>query len=350
MRRLVASLMVLVLSVAMTAASAGSAGMSDDPLVSKSFVDEELVPDLVAAGYESADEALKSVLENAVAGYDDGGYDFASGYVSVFMPKGSGIELTDGASAILHGGSASISASEGSVIDVSLGEELTGGAMKLRVRYFLVEDTHAVVRAEADSAVLVSGDYRLSDGAERAVTAYGDVAVTAWYYKYIKYIRDNGYYHDWDAASFHPNVPTTRAELVYALWVAAGRAEAASETFSDVPASEWYAEAVAWAARNRIVNGYGDGRFGPENSVTREQVAAIMYRYAVYKGDSVSARNDLSGYTDREKISDWALEEMRWANAEGLITGKTTTTLVPSGTATRAELAAIIMRFLESRS
>ena len=114
-----------------------------------------------------------------------------------------------------------------------------------------------------------------------------------------------------------------------------------------VAAGQWYASPIAWAAANGIVDGYGDGRIGPNDTITREQMAAILYRYAQYKGYSVAARADLSVYTDGAQVSSWALTSMQWANARGLVTGNTATTLNPGGSATRAELATILMRFCE---
>ena len=111
---------------------------------------------------------------------------------------------------------------------------------------------------------------------------------------------------------------------------------------------QWYTDAVIWAASNGIVKGYGNGKFGPADTLTREQFATILHRYAAYKGYDTSKRAALSTYTDAASISVWARDAMQWANAEGLIRGRTETTLVPKGSATRAEAAAILMRFLET--
>jgi len=120
-----------------------------------------------------------------------------------------------------------------------------------------------------------------------------------------------------------------------------------ANNFTDVKNGEWYTNAVIWANANDIVSGYGNGLFGTNDPITREQMAAILYRYAGYKGYDVTAAANLSAYTDAADISGWAEKAMRWANAEGLITGRTTTTLVSGGTATRAEVASILNRFVE---
>ena len=110
-------------------------------------------------------------------------------------------------------------------------------------------------------------------------------------------------------------------------------------------ADAWYADAVNWAAANGIVSGYGD-TFGPNDTLTREQLAAILCNYAAFKGQDVSARADLGVYADAASVSDWATDALSWANAKGLITGMTSETIVPQGDATRAQLAAILERFL----
>ena len=110
----------------------------------------------------------------------------------------------------------------------------------------------------------------------------------------------------------------------------------------------YYTDAVNWAAANSIVNGVSETSFAPDDPITREQMAAILYRYAQFKGYDLTADNDLSAYADASQISAYAAAAMRWANAEGLITGVTSTTLNPKGDATRAEVATILMRFAEN--
>ena len=146
-----------------------------------------------------------------------------------------------------------------------------------------------------------------------------------------------------------PNTTTTRAMLVTVLYRLENKPEISSiGIFDDVPEGEYYSEAVAWAAANGIVNGYGDGTFGPDDILTREQMAAIMYRYAKYKGYDVSDRANLSDFTDADEISGYAAEAMAWVNAEGIINGTSETTLEPVGDATRCQFAAILYRFCEN--
>ena len=118
--------------------------------------------------------------------------------------------------------------------------------------------------------------------------------------------------------------------------------------FTDVEAGSWYEDAIIWAAANGIVEGYGDGTFFPDADVTREQMAAILYRYAEYAGLDVTGRGDLTAFPDGESVSAWAEENVSWAVAEGLLTGRDDGTLDPAGTATRAEIATILMRYCET--
>lgn len=117
--------------------------------------------------------------------------------------------------------------------------------------------------------------------------------------------------------------------------------------FSDVTPDDWYSTAVYWAQYQGIVSGYSDGRFGPNDTITREQMAAILYNYAQYKGYDTTQSADLSQYTDAAQIGAWAAEALSWANAEGLVNGTDATTLTPKGNATRAQVAAVLMRFYQ---
>ena len=149
---------------------------------------------------------------------------------------------------------------------------------------------------------------------------------------------------------FGPNLSTTRGMIVTILYRMDGSPAAGSSAFADVAPGAYYASAVAWASANGIVTGYEDGSFGPEDPITREQMAAFLFRYARYKGLDVSAQANLSGYTDAGRISPYAVEPLRWANALGLITGTTADTISPTGSATREQAAVILTRFIRNTS
>ena len=172
---------------------------------------------------------------------------------------------------------------------------------------------------------------------------FTDVAPNAWYKDAVQYAYDNGLMTGVSADAFAPEQTTTRAMIVSILARLEGVESAQAAGFADVN-DEWYATAVNWAANVGVVNGYEDNTFRPNQPITREQLAAILMNYSAYKGRDVSARADLNNYTDQP--SAWATETMSWAVAEGLISGVTADQLQPQGNATRAQVAAILQRFL----
>lgn len=176
-----------------------------------------------------------------------------------------------------------------------------------------------------------------------------DVNVNDWYHEAVDYMVERGLMNGTSATTFAPNTTTTRAMLVSVLYRMENYpAVVGAASFNDVPAGQYYTDAVAWASANGIVTGYGNGNFGPNDTLTREQMAAIIYRYAAYKGYDVSARANLSGYTDAAQISGYAADAMAWINAEDIIGGTSATTLSPAGNATRCQFAVILMRFCEN--
>ena len=196
-----------------------------------------------------------------------------------------------------------------------------------------------------DTNVTVEATFVLDDGAGLPFT---DVAVGDWYYDAVAYVYENGLMTGTSGTLFSPNATTTRAMIVTILYRLEGSPVAnGSAGFTDVAYGTWYTAAVNWAAANEIVTGYGSGKFGPMDPITREQMAAILFRYADFKGMDTTARADLSGYTDAGDISAYAVEAMSWANAEGFITGTTATTLKPQGSATRAQVATILTRYAQ---
>ena len=177
---------------------------------------------------------------------------------------------------------------------------------------------------------------------------FADVSGSDWFYNDVRYVYEKGIMDGTGADRFSPNVPLTRAMIVTILYRMAGSPSVSgSSDFTDVAAGKWFAKAVAWAAANGIVNGYGSGLFGPNDPVTREQLAAILYRYAVYGGmTAVTLEENLGGFADTAQLSAYAIQAMNWAVGQGLINGSGSN-LVPKAQATRAQVAAIIHRYLE---
>jgi hypothetical protein len=184
--------------------------------------------------------------------------------------------------------------------------------------------------------------------AEGLCHPFTDVQTTDWFHEAVDYVWQNGLMNGMGDDLFEPATTTSRAMVVTVLHRMEGSpASGAESVFTDVAPGEWYAEAVAWANENGIVLGYGDGRFGPRDAVTREQMVTILYRYLLDRGQAAPAEGSLDAFADRDEVSDWALDAMRWAVGTGLVNGRAADTLVPRSTATRAEIATLFMRFRE---
>lgn len=182
--------------------------------------------------------------------------------------------------------------------------------------------------------------------AGQAASPFDDVTADDWFYQDVCYVYQAGLMRGTQARRFSPELPLTRGMVVTILY----RSEEPAGTqkrpsFTDVAPDGYYADAVAWAAAEHIVAGYGGGLFGPEDQVTREQLAAMLYRYAAYKGYDVSSRASLDPFADHSAISDYALTSVSWAKATGLLGGRADGLLAPAGSASRAEAAAILHRF-----
>ncbi|MBQ2888280.1 MAG: S-layer homology domain-containing protein, partial [Firmicutes bacterium] len=166
-----------------------------------------------------------------------------------------------------------------------------------------------------------------------------------WAADAIQYVADKGLMTGVTENTFAPGLATSRAMITTILYRLAGSpAVEGKAAFTDVAYGQWYSDAIRWAEMNKIVGGYADGSFGPNDNITREQLAVMLWRYA---GNPIAAENTLA-FNDANGVSDYAKEAMQWANAEGLITGKTGNVIDAKGKATRAEVATILMRYLEN--
>ncbi len=177
---------------------------------------------------------------------------------------------------------------------------------------------------------------------------YSDLSRDAWYHQCVDYALENDVMTGMGGGIFSPNGTLTRAEAVTVLWKLENRPQVSYQlNFDDVAEGEWFTEMVRWAVSKKIMAGNGDGTFGPNSPITREQLAAILYRYAAYKKYDVSAKGNLSSFTDASKISGWANEAMQWAYGTKLMQGNGDGTINPSGNTKRCEFASMIMKFCE---
>lgn len=173
---------------------------------------------------------------------------------------------------------------------------------------------------------------------------YQDVTEQDWYYEAVRYVRDNNIMQGYSAALFAPLNELSRAQVCQILYNIADVSDVVTENeFDDVRSGMWYTDAISWAAAQNIVSGYGDGTFGPDDSITREQMAVILYRYAALPNASSEA---LKNYTDASQISPWAYQALRWCVENNIMVGNGDGTIAPSTTIMRAEAAAMLMRYV----
>ena len=204
--------------------------------------------------------------------------------------------------------------------------------------------------SKVNVAFAASGETKPCDGGKDCPSApFKDVDTGKWYHVSIDYVLTHSIMNGVSGTSFAPNSNLTRGMLVQILFNLEGKPQSASTSFSDVKADAWYAKAVGWAAANKVVTGYADGTFRPNAAVTREQAAAILYRYAQSKGIDVSVGEDTNilSYADALQASEYAISALQWAVGAGVLNGKSGNLLAPTGTATRAEIAVIMQRWCE---
>ena len=197
------------------------------------------------------------------------------------------------------------------------------------------------------SAVTVTATFKAETPAPSGLP-FTDVKEGDWFYGAVKYAYENGLMNGTGETTFAPNGTMNRAMIVTVLYrLEKSPAVTTAAKFTDVPAGQWYSDAVAWAAANNIVNGYDETTFGPMNAVTREQMAAILFRYEQYKGmDTVTLEDNLAKFPDKDKISGYAVPALNWAVGQKVINGNADGTLDPTGTATRAQVAQIFTNLL----
>ncbi|SHH75397.1 Outer membrane protein assembly factor BamB, contains PQQ-like beta-propeller repeat [Sporobacter termitidis DSM 10068] len=256
---------------------------------------------------------------------------------------------------VLSGGT-HISGFGGANLTISLPYTLKNGQSASNVAVWYLNDAGALQRltcsydAAARLATFVTTHLSYyAVGYDDWANPYTDVLTDDWFYDAVQYAGRNGLMGGTTATTFDPGANTTRAMLVTVLYRLAGKPAASGiSSFTDVKSGEWYADAVVWASANGIVDGYGNGLFGTNDAITREQMAVILYRYAKYKGCDVTKTTALTAYADASAVDSWASTAMTWVVAEGLITGTTATTLSPTGIASRAQAATILMRYVKN--
>jgi len=345
------------MTIGMVTVSASQPGTQGNPIISRSHLEGSFADSL----RDDITASLEVAMNAALAGLDAfylraAGYTFTRRFTPVSIASGETIALGPGSSFILTSGTASLSAVSGTVVNISTGTTAgTGITLVANQRYFTTEDTFATITATAATLGLVDGFFN-TDGTATpppppppvGTLPFTDVPSGAWFREAVEFVFSNNIFSGTSATTFSPNTPMTRGMFVTVLYRLDGQPAVAADgsTFSDVrnPGAFYY-NAVVWANTNGIVAGFADGTFRPSTSVTREQMAAIMHRYAEFRGHDLSAPgNAFDMFPDVNNVSGFATEAMRWAVSQEIIRGSGGM-LNPRNTATRAEVAQIILNY-----
>ena len=208
--------------------------------------------------------------------------------------------------------------------------------------------TNQVSEVSLTKNMTVYAGWRANENPDIVVNPFTDVSEKDWFYNDAMFVYKNGLMLGTSKTLFSPHGTVTRGMMATILWRMEGSlAPKGENSFTDVEAGRWYADAITWTTENGIFAGYSKDKFGPDDPITREQLTAIFYRYADYKGYKLTVTENLDKFEDADKITDYAKTVMQWAVGNGLIKGKSENLLDPQGTATRAEISAMLHRFVE---
>ena len=356
-KRMLVPLFVLMLICCACILLAGAAGTSSDPLISVSYLYQKLTPQLqesvggdLRAGLTETENRLDSRLDALwFPGSPEG--DFATQFTALDLADGDVIELLPFASFVLLRGEAKLMIAEGEVLDLSTGGSCASGSMlSLHHRYIAAENAQVRIRVFGSPPDgLVDGEYlveheNLLPPAER----YLDVDDGFWAAPYIWRLSELGVVNGVEAHRFAPGEIVTRGAFVTILGRLNGvDTQAYPEIpFADVSAEDWYGPYVAWAAEYGVTLGFDDGTFRPGENISREQMAVMIYRYICGAELSLSFA-EREAFADEETIAVWALEAVNALRDAGLMNGRGENLFEPRGTATRAEICAVVCRLID---
>ena len=354
MRRHKFRLALCLLGLAAVLAGGALAAGDGESLVSLSYLMDTFLPRAQSRLEEINNSAIEEAYDQA-AGLLQGETGTGSGLYSAnfqsrTFSQGDLITLPTGSGVMVYAGSAEL-AHSGAVIDVTDGTAVPAGTrLTAGHRYLVGEDTSAALAVRSGAAYLgLEGSYAFTDAGTQALP-FVDVAEGDWYESAVEYAYEGGLFSGTSADAFSPNLPMNRAMLVTVMYRLAGspsdQLSQAQASFVDVPAESWYASYVRWGAAQGIASGTGADTFSPEESVTRQQLLVMLHSFArQYLGLTLTGEADLSAYGDGGQTASWAREAVSWAVANGLITPSAEGTLRPGDSASRAEVAAMLMKF-----
>lgn len=336
-------------ALALTILSGGTllafAGSQTQALVSLSYLTGTFWNDLKSTVKQEVDRDTAFILNDAAA--QAGQNSSVSGFAARTGVNGDVIAGTTGSGLIWASGSGMVRA--GTLVDATEGVEMrVGGALTPGHRYLAGTDVTLV--AASDSVQWMGeGQWTVTAGepVEPPVSMpFSDVAQNAWYYDDVAYVYEHGLFDGVTGASFEPSGRMQRCMMTTVLYRLAGKPPVSyTALFSDIPDGQWYTAGTVWAGQRSVVTGVGDGRFSPFANVTRQEIAVILYRYAQQTGRDVSQSADLSRFGDSGAVASWGREAVSWAVGAGVLSGNNGL-LLPGGDATRAEVAAMLHRFV----
>ncbi len=356
LKRVISLVLAAVILLSFTAAAYAAAGGAEDPLISLTYLNT-YISNLLTLGGSKISEAFGKFDAKINKKLDDinavvsGNTEFASGYKMLYLKTGGTVSITTGGSVNLISGTMRITDVNGTAINVSDGKTVDEGKLiSANNRYFAAEKSKIVLTAYDSAIVTVNGPYSSTEsGAAPRDISFSDVP-GFWAEDYINYLAINGIVNGMGEGRFEPSYTMTRAMFVTIIG-RLSKVNTASYTttqFNDVDVGAWYGPYVAWASQNGIVNGYGDGTFLPNASISREQMAVIIMRYAQFCGVNLQNKNPQAVFSDDSLFSAWAKDSVYGAQRTGLINGRPDNTFDPKGTATRAEVCTVIYRYIKS--
>ena len=333
----------LALLVLLGCVTVGWAGRLSDPLISLSYLTGTFFDGLKDYVTQWVSQDTQELLTGPGQTSADG-WTTSYGFVPGEGESGDTVTLTEGSGLIWNDGVGEVSS--GALVDATTGTELAAGeTLTAGHRYLAAEDT--VVAVSSQAQWMAEGKWLFgTEKAEISPLPFIDVPEDAWYYDDVRFVVDNGLFNGTSENEFSPGTSMWRGMVTTVLHRLAGEPEVSySPMFSDVPDGQWYTKGTLWCAQMGIVGGIGDGLFAPDRDVDRQQLAVMLYRYAVQMGYNADEREDLSAFSDGSTVASWAQEAVSWAVRAGIINGGDGGKLYPDLGADRSQVAAMLHRF-----
>lgn len=355
MHRRIAGILLALCILAGSFAALAAAGSSGDPFISVSWLYDVFQPKLEEQFRSETETALDGLKEELTERLDALSFPEKTEEQELTSPDRTEIIHTTGGTVTLGefsgfvptAGDYVLRTFEGEVLDLSTGNVCAAGeALQRNHRYFAAEESSAVIQCRsAAGSGYADGCYTWEkEGTLPAEDRFNDLN-GHWAKECILALAEKGIVNGTDTHTFSPDTSVTRAMFVTVLGRYVGVADVPSETpFADVPRDSWYAAFVAWAYRSQIVNGYDEKTFAPDDQITREQMAVILIRFCDAFGVDLTDKNPETGFADEDAISSWAVDAVHRARRAGLVNGVGENRFNPAGTATRAEMCAVISR------